>query len=45
MIDSGATENFIIKKYIKIKKHSTQNKKQSYGLVSLNNILLENNNG
>ena len=45
IIDSGAIGNFITKNYIEIKKHSIQDKKQFYGLVSLNNILLENNSG
>ena len=44
MIDSDIIENFIIKKYTEIKKYSIQNKKQSYGLVSLDSTSLGNNN-
>ena len=44
MIDFGATGNFMTKKYIKTRRHLIQDKKQSYRLVSLDNILLRNNN-
>ena len=44
MIDSNVTENFITKRYTEKKKHSIWNKKQSYRLVSLDNMLLGNNN-
>ena len=45
MIDFGATGNFITKKYTKIKKYSTQDKKQFYKLINLNNISLRNDSG
>ena len=43
MIDSGAIENFITKKYIENRKYLTQIKQYLYGLISLNNISLRNN--
>ena len=43
MIDSNMTENFITKRYTEEKKHSIWNKKQSYGLMSLDDTPLRNN--
>ena len=45
MIDSGTIGNFIIKKYTKNKKYFIKDKKQFYGLVSLDNMLLRNDSG
>ena len=43
IIDLGATENFIIRKYIKKQKYSIWDKEQLYKLIILNSILFEEN--
>ena len=43
MIDLDITENFMTQRYTESKKHFIQDKKQSYRLVSLDNILFRNN--
>ena len=42
MIDSGVTGNFMIRKYTENRKHLIRDKKQLYGLINFDNILLKN---
>ena len=44
MIDSNATNNFMIKALIKREKHSTWKKSNAYNLVIINENLLFNKN-
>ena len=43
MIDSGATENFITRKYTKRQKYPIRDKEQSYKLIILDSILFGGN--
>ena len=43
IIDLDIIGNFMTQKYTESKKHSIRNKKQFYGLVSLDGTLLRNN--
>ena len=45
MIDLEIIESFMTKRYAGNKKHSIQDKKQLYRLVSLNDILFKNISG
>ena len=43
MINSDATDNFIIKDYTEKRKYLIKEKTNLYKLINLNNISLENN--